>query len=520
MLRPYFPEAFTDFNKPENVAAFESALELVRSQLGQKYPLVIGGKEIWEGETFNSINPSRPDEVVGTFIQATREQAAQAIEVANQAFQEWQHTPAEERARYLLNAAAEMRRRKHEFSAWLVFEVGKSWAEADGDTAEAIDFMEYYARQILRIADSSSLLTSYEPEQLQLRYIPMGVTAVIPPWNFANAIVAGMTSAPLAAGNTVVLKPSEDSPTIAYKICELFWRNHIPAGVLNFVVSNPGSIAGEVLVDHPLTRIIAFTGSKEVGIRIYEHAAKVHIGQKWLKRAILEMGGKDAVLVDETADLEQAAMGIVASAFGFQGQKCSAGSRAILVRSIYDEVAERTVQLARKLSVAAPDSGVRVDMGPVINQDAVEKIMSYIEIGRKNHTLLTGGNIIETQSNGYFIEPTIFGDVPGDATIAQEEIFGPVLTLIPAKDYDDALRIANSTDYGLTGSVYSQDRARLERARREFHVGNLYFNRKCTGALVGVHPFGGFNMSGTDSKAGGPDYLLLFTQAKSIAEKL
>lgn len=266
--------------------------------------------------------------------------------------------------------------------------------------------------------------------------------------------------------------------------------------------------------------MIAFTGSKAVGMRIFERAAKVHPGQLWLKRTVLEMGGKDAVLVDETADLGAAAQGIVTSAFGFQGQKCSAGSRAILVSKIYDQVAEMVVEHAKKLTVGETDKGLNVDMGPVVNEKAFKDIMSYIEIGRKNHKLLLGGSMIETDTNGYFIQPTIFGEVPGDATIAQEEIFGPVLALIPASDYDDALRIANSTEYGLTGAVYSQDRARLERARKEFHVGNLYFNRKCTGALVGVHPFGGFNMSGTDSKAGGPDYLLLFTQAKSIAEKL
>lgn len=277
---------------------------------------------------------------------------------------------------------------------------------------------------------------------------------------------------------------------------------------------------GDALVDHPRTRMIAFTGSKAVGMRIFERAAKVHPGQLWLKRTVLEMGGKDAVLVDETADLGAAAQGIVTSAFGFQGQKCSAGSRAILVSKIYDQVAEMVVEHAKKLTVGETDKGLNVDMGPVVNEKAFKDIMSYIEIGRKNHKLLLGGSMIETDTNGYFIQPTIFGEVPGDATIAQEEIFGPVLALIPASDYDDALRIANSTEYGLTGAVYSQDRARLERARKEFHVGNLYFNRKCTGALVGVHPFGGFNMSGTDSKAGGPDYLLLFTQAKSIAEKL
>ncbi|NJL93924.1 MAG: L-glutamate gamma-semialdehyde dehydrogenase [Anaerolineae bacterium] len=429
-------------------------------------------------------------------------------------------TTSEERARYLLRAAAAMRRRKHEFSAWMVFEVGKSWAEADADTAEAIDFLEYYARQMVHLADSSAALRPFPGEQLQLMYLPLGVAAVIPPWNFACAIMTGMTSAALVSGNAVVVKPAEDAATVAYKVCELFWEQGLPPGVLNFVVSNPGSLAGRVMVDHPQTRLIAFTGSKNVGLEIYERAAKLHPSQKWLKRSILEMGGKDAVLVDETADLEAAAAGIVASAFGFQGQKCSAGSRAIIARPIYEHLAERVVARAEQLSVGATDGGPQIYMGPVINPRAVDKIMGYIGLGRQHHTLLLGGNFIETDTNGYFIQPTIFGEVPGDAPIAQEEIFGPVLALVPAGDFDEMLAIANSTDYGLTGALYSRDRSRLEHARRAFQVGNLYFNRKSTGAVVGVHPFGGFNLSGTDSKAGGPDYLLLFTQAKSIAEAL
>jgi 1-pyrroline-5-carboxylate dehydrogenase len=300
---------------------------------------------------------------------------------------------------------------------------------------------------------------------------------------------------------------------------QLFWENGLPAGVLNFL-TGPGDVVGGRMVDHPATRFINFTGSREVGTMIYERSAKVHPGQKWLKRCILEMGGKNAVVVDETAQIEAAAQGIIAGAFGFQGQKCSAGSRAILVRDIYDGVAERVVELASKLIVGAPDEGRHIDQGPVIDPDAMGKIMNYLELGTQEGKLLLGGERVPTPRNGYFIAPTIFGEVAGDARIAQEEIFGPVLALIPAKNYDEALEIANSTEYGLTGAVFSQDTARLERARYEFHVGNLYLNRKCTGAMVGVHPFGGFNMSGTDSKAGGPDYLTLFTQAKSVAERL
>lgn len=517
MLPEYRNEPLTDFTDPNNRQEFAEAIEYVRSQLGQRYPIVIGGEEHFPGDTFDSINPARPAEVVGTFAKGTRELADRAVRTAYDAYQNWQYVHPYERARYLLKAASEMRRRKHEFSAWMVFEVGKSWVEADADTAEAIDFLEYYARQMMRMTHAHELLAYHPREEADLQYIALGVSVVIPPWNFANAIMTGMTSASVVTGNGVILKPASASPTIAYKLCELFWQQNIPAGVLNFL-PGPGSTVGDTLVDHVLTRNIAFTGSKEVGLRIFERAAKVHPGQLWLKRTVLEMGGKDAVLVDETADLEAAARNIVSSAFGFQGQKCSAGSRAILVRDIYDTVAARVVELTQELTVGETDKSLDLYMGPVIDKKAFDSILDYIRIGRENHTLLAGGNAIETDTNGYFIEPTVFGDVPGDAKIAQEEIFGPVLAVIPAQDYDDALRIANSTEYGLTGSVYSTDRQRLERARREFHVGNLYFNRKCTGALVGVHPFGGFNMSGTDSKAGGPDYLLLFTQAKSIAE--
>lgn len=519
MLPDFRNEPFTNFNDPNQRQAFAEAIEYVRAQLGQKYPIFIGGEEYWPGETFDSINPARPSEVVGTFAKGTKELADKAVRVAHEAYLQWQYTPAYERARYLLRAASEMRRRKHEFSAWMVFEVGKSWVEADADTAEAIDFLEYYARQMMRLDGASSLLTQLPTEQLQLQYIGLGVGTVIPPWNFPNAIMTGMTSASIVAGNAVVLKPASTSPVIAYKLCELFWQQHIPAGVLNFL-PGPGGAVGDTLVDHPLTRYIAFTGSKEVGMRIFERAAKVHPGQIWLKRTILEMGGKDAVVVDETANLEIAARDIVASAFGFQGQKCSAGSRAIIVRDVYKEISERVAELTHKLSVGETDTSLDLYMGPVVDRNAFNDIMGYIQHGREHHTLLAGGNAIESNTNGYFIQPTVFGDVPGDAKIAQEEIFGPVLAMIPAQDYDDALRIANSTEFGLTGAVFTQDRSRLERARYEYHVGNLYFNRKCTGAMVGAHPFGGFNMSGTDSKAGGPDYLLLFTQAKSVAERL
>lgn len=519
MLPPFQNEPLTDFSSSTERQAFCEALKLVKSRFGRTYPLVIGGERITVDHTFPSVNPARPDEIIGHFSLADAALADKAVDVAFEAYKTWQYTPAEERANYLVKAAAEMRARKHEFSAAMVFEVGKSWAEADADTAEAIDFLEYYARQILRIADSSHMLHENPGEDLALYYIPLGVGIVIPPWNFPNAIVTGMTSAAIVGGNTVILKPAEPSPLIAWMISELFWNAGLPDGVLNFL-TGPGRIAGQRMVDNPKTRFIAFTGSREVGMRIFESASKVHAGQIWLKRTVLEMGGKDAVVVDETADLEAAAQGIVASAFGYQGQKCSAGSRAIIVDSVYETVKDRVVELTKQIRIGATDQGAEVYFGPVVNKASYEKILEYIDIGKGEGQLLAGGSAIETPEHGYFIEPTVFGDVDGGARIAQEEIFGPVLALIRARDFDHALEIANSTEYGLTGAVYSASRERLERARREFYVGNLYFNRKCTGAMVGVHPFGGFNMSGTDSKAGGPDYLLLFTQAKSVAEKI
>jgi 1-pyrroline-5-carboxylate dehydrogenase len=519
MLTPYQNEPFTDFSDPKNVEAFCDALNKVKRELGQTHSLVINGEKIPLNETFETINPSRPSEVLGYFANGDASHADMAIEAAAEAFKTWQYVPAQERAGYLLSAGAEMRRRKHEFSATMVLEVGKSWVEADVETAEAIDFFEYYARQMMKLSDSSHLLTHYPSEQLDLQYIPLGVGAVIPPWNFPCAIAGGMMSAALVTGNTVVFKPAEQSPLIAWKVAELFWNSGLPKGVLNFI-TGPGHIVGARMVEHPQTRFIAFTGSREVGVHIHEVAAKVQPGQKWLKRSILEMGGKDAVVVDETANLDEAAKGILQSAFGFQGQKCSAGSRAIIVDSVYDMVVEKVLALAEHITIGAPDLSHEIYLGPVADEDAYKKILSYIEIGKGEGELLHGGYAVQNPEGGYFIAPTIFGNVPSRARIAQEEIFGPVVAIIRARDYDHALEIANDTEYGLTGAVYSQNRARLERARREYHVGNLYFNRKSTGAMVGVHPFGGFNMSGTDSKAGGPDYLLLFTQAKSIAEKL
>ncbi|HST52035.1 MAG TPA: L-glutamate gamma-semialdehyde dehydrogenase [Pyrinomonadaceae bacterium] len=508
-------EPFTDFGKDENARAMRDALAKVASELGRDYPLVIGGERIETGDFLTSFNPSKKTEIVGRFHKATADLARKAVETASETFKTWRNTPAEERAQLLFRVASLLRERKHYFSAWMIHEVAKSWPEADGDTAEAIDFCEFYAREMLRYA-APQPLTRIEGEENRLEYIPLGVGVVIPPWNFPLAIMAGMTVASVVTGNTVVLKPSSDAPAIAYKFFELLEEAGVPRGVVNFMTGS-GSEVGDVVVDHPLTRYVAFTGSKEIGLRINERAAKVHEGQIWIKRVVAEMGGKDAIIVDSDVDLDEAAAGVVQSAFGFQGQKCSACSRAIIVGDVYEPLVERIAAGASKLKVGDPTDQT-TSVSAVINQKAFKTINDYIEKGKSDGGRVVAGGGSDGEQ-GFFIEPTVIADVkPGDR-VEQEEIFGPVLACIRANDFDDALAIANDTEYGLTGAVYTNDREKLERARREFHVGNLYMNRKCTGALVGAHPFGGFNMSGTDSKAGGPDYLGLFLQAKVTSEK-
>jgi 1-pyrroline-5-carboxylate dehydrogenase len=438
------------------------------------------------------------------------------MQAALRAFELWSRASTGERTSLLLAAAEIIRKRKFEFCAWLTFEVGKNWAEADADVGETIDFLEFYAREALRLAEAKTPI-QLPGERNELLYIPLGVGAVIPPWNFPFAIMAGMTAAAIVTGNTVILKPSSDSPTIAAKFVEVLEEAGVPGGVVNFC---PGSGAsfGNAIVEHPKTRFIAFTGSKPVGLEIHERAAKAQPGQIWIKRTILEMGGKDSIVVCADTDVDTAVEGVVASAFGFSGQKCSACSRVIVEASIYDDFVEKLRERVEKLTVGDPTQNP--NMGPVVNKAALDSILGYIEKGKKEGRLVAGGNAIKTDSDGYFLEPTVFADIAPDAVIAQEEIFGPVLAVIKVENFKEGLKVANDTEFGLTGAVFTSDRERLDLARQEFYVGNLYLNRKCTGAMVGAHPFGGFNMSGTDSKAGGPDYLLLFTQAKSVAEKL
>lgn len=508
-------EPFTDFTVKKNRKEFEKALENVKERFNKEYPLVIGGEKIINEEKLYSYNPSKPDEIIGTFQKATIEQANQAIVTANVKFEEWKNVSPKKRAEFLFKAAKLMRKRKHLFSAMMVYEVGKNWAEADGDTAEAIDFMEFYAREMLRYSKEQPI-TKIPGEKNKLVYLPLGVGVVIPPWNFPLAILVGMTTASIVTGNTVVLKPSSDSPAIAQMFVELMEEINLPKGVLNFVTGGGGTI-GDVLVQHHLTRYISFTGSMEVGLRINELAAKKQPNQIWIKRVIAEMGGKDSIVVDkELHSFDDAVVGTVQAAFGFQGQKCSACSRVIVDDNIYDKFCDALQTRASALKV--DEAKNNPNMGPVVNARSKEKIMDYINTAvKEGGKIICGGNEI---SGGHFIEPTIIKDVKPLDTISQEEIFGPVLAVIKSSNFEESMKIANNTMFGLTGAVYSKNKKKLQKADEEFFVGNLYFNRKCTGALVGVHPFGGFNMSGTDSKAGGRDYLLLFMQAKLSSKKI
>lgn len=507
-------ESVLDFNQAANRSNQLKALELVRSQLGRQYDLVIGGKRFISSRTFRSINPSKKSEIIGIFQNADPEQASQAVDAATHAFETWKRFSAQHRADILFRVADRLRSRRFEMNAWMILEVGKTWVEADADTAEAIDFCEFYAREALRYAESQPLI-SLAGETNELRYIPLGAGAVIPPWNFPCAILAGMATAAFVAGNTVVLKPSSDSPAVAAFVMDILEEAGLPPGVVNYITGS-GAVVGDAIVKNPGIRFVAFTGSKEAGLHIIEEAARSRPGQVWIKRVIAEMGGKDFIIVDESADLDDALAGVIVSAFGYQGQKCSACSRLIVHQKIYAEFLQRLVEKTAQIKVGSSADPSNY-MGPVINENAMKSILQYIEIGKKEGKLVAGGD--SADGEGFFVKPSIIADVSPSARIAREEIFGPVLSVLKARDINEAIRIANDSEYGLTGSVYSSNQGHLRQAAEECHVGNLYLNRKCTGALVGVHPFGGFNMSGTDSKAGGRDYLMLFTQAKVVSEK-
>jgi 1-pyrroline-5-carboxylate dehydrogenase len=514
-LYSYKTEPLLDMTRCEHIQTYQQHIQDIESKLGKHYDLIIDGKRIKTHVMYTSLNPANKKEIIGTISQASQKEVDLALDAALKRFETWKVSSPKMRADVLFKAASIIRKRKFEFSAFMTKEAGKSYVEADADTAEAIDFLEYYGRQMLDILEvDKKVLSRRDIERNEFGYIPLGVGAIITPWNFPLAILAGMTCAAIVTGNTVLLKPALTTQVIAYKFMEVLEEAGLPHGVVNFVPGKADEV-GEYLVSHPSIRFISFTGSKKVGIHIYEKAAIVHKRQKWLKRVIAEMGGKDAIIVDNDADLDFASDAIVKSAFGFSGQKCSACSRAIIHQDVYEEMMTKIVEKTKQLKMGDPKDP-HTFIGPVNDQVAFDKIKEYIEIGRKEGVLVTGGHCDD--NTGYFIEPTVFRDLDPSSRMMQEEIFGPVLGITKANDFKHAIEIANNTEYGLTGAVITNNREHIELAKRDFHVGNLYINRKCTGAIVGYQPFGGFNLSGTDSKAGGPDYLILHMQAKTISE--
>ena len=511
----YENSPLVNFVYQESQEKMRTALREVRNRFGEKYPLVIGGEKVWTDKLTPSVNPSAPKEVVGYVAEAGIPEAERAVKAARTAFDKWSRTPSEERARLLERAAAIMDRRRYELSALEVFEVGKPWAEADGDIREAVDFCRFYAGQMRQIGRPR--LTQHVPgEESYQHYWPRGVALVIAPWNFPIAILCGMVSAALVTGNTVIMKPSEQSIICGAMLMEIFQEAGVPAGVLNFL-SGRGSVIGAHVVDHKDIDLIAFTGSREVGLRIWESAGKTLPGQRELKRVVCEMGGKNPVIIDSDADLDEAIVDSTYSAFGYQGQKCSALSRLILLDENYDRVMERLLSGAASLRVGNPEEpGMMV--GPVIDEAAYKRILEYIEIGKSEAILAYQAK--EVPPEGYFIPPTIFADVKPNMRIAREEIFGPVLSVIKVRDLDEAFDVANGTDYALTAGFFSRSPANIERAKAQIEAGNVYINRSCTGAVVGRHPFGGFKMSGGGTKAGGADYLLQFLLPRVVTENI
>jgi RHH-type proline utilization regulon transcriptional repressor/proline dehydrogenase/delta 1-pyrroline-5-carboxylate dehydrogenase len=513
-LPPFENEPLTDFSQESARSAMKTALADVTVQCGRTYPLVIGGKKVTTEATFDSVNPSRTKQVIGKVARATPAHAVQAIEAAAKAFESWRDVPAEERANYLRKAADVIRRRHFEFAAWACLESAKPWREADVEVGECIDFLDYYAREVLRLG--SPRHRSIAGEENEYVYEPRGVTVVIAPWNFPLAILAGMTAAAVVTGNTAIMKPAEQSSVMGAKLMEVWEEAGLPSGVVNYL-PGIGEEIGPTLVGHPDVAIVAFTGSQAVGLTINAEAAKTPSGQDHVKRVIAEMGGKNATIVDSDADLDEAVRGVVEGAFGYQGQKCSACSRAIVLEPIYDTFLARLIEATKSLKVAPADDPA-CTVGPVIDEDSRQRIRHYVEKGKAEAKLVYAGDAGPLAQEGTFVAPHVFADVDPKATIAQEEIFGPVLAVIKAKDVDDALTIAAGVKYALTGAVFTRSPETIKQAKRRFRVGNLYVNRKCTGAMVDRQPFGGFKLSGIGSKAGGPDYLLQFVLPRTITE--
>jgi RHH-type transcriptional regulator, proline utilization regulon repressor / proline dehydrogenase / delta 1-pyrroline-5-carboxylate dehydrogenase len=513
--RPAFEnEPHTDFSRSENRDRMKQALDEVREQFGQECPLIIDGKAAGTRAHLVSRNPSHKSQVVGNAASASADHAVQAVEAARRAWSQWRKVPETHRAEYLELMAAEMSNRRFELAAWMVHECGKPWQDADADVAEAIDFCRYYAASIREL--SAVLECNYPGEENSFFYRPRGVAVVIAPWNFPLAILTGMTAAALVAGNTVVMKPAEQSPVIASKLMEIGRDAGLPSGVLNYL-PGAGEEIGPVLVEHPEVDLVAFTGSRAVGLDIYARAARTSPQQRSVKHVLAEMGGKNGIIIDNDADLDDAVQGVIHSAFGYAGQKCSACSRAIVLSEVYDTFLERLAAACESLHVGpAEDPGI--DFGPVIDEEAYARIRDFIAIGRDECTPLVTSDLSGMADEGFYIGPHVFADVEPDSRLAREEIFGPVLSVLKVRTLDQAFQIANGTDYALTAGIYSRSPKNLKRARQELLAGNVYLNRGITGALVQRHPFGGFRMSGIGTKAGGPDYLLQFLLPVSVTE--
>ncbi|MDO4563255.1 MAG: L-glutamate gamma-semialdehyde dehydrogenase [Clostridia bacterium] len=515
MNKTFINEPERDFSQKEQCKALQEAISAAEKELGQDYPLIIDGEKVMTEKKIVSVNPCKKAEIVGRVSSASQEDADRAITAAAAAFETWRLVPAQVRADYVARLIGILQRRRSAMAAWMILETGKNYGEADGEICEAIDFFNSYSLFACEMDREGIALVDSAVENNRAVYIPIGVGLIIPPWNFPFSIMAGMAISAVLTGNTVVIKCASDSPVVAYKFCEMCEEAGFPQGVINFLPGSGGEI-GDYVVAHPKTRFINFTGSREVGLRINSIAAQISPGQRWIKRVVAEMGGKNAIIVDSSANLELAASGVATAAFGFQGQKCSACSRAIVTADVYDEFVRLLKKEAARFTTGEGKNNP--PMCAVISQKAFNSITGYIEQGKKEATLVTGGQY--SDSKGFYIEPTVFADVPETAVIANDEIFGPVTAVIKAADFDDALRIANATLYALTGAVYTSDRKNIEKAKAHFNVGNLYFNRKCTGAVVLNHPFGGFDMSGTNAKTGTRDYLSNFLQIKSISENI
>jgi RHH-type transcriptional regulator, proline utilization regulon repressor / proline dehydrogenase / delta 1-pyrroline-5-carboxylate dehydrogenase len=505
------PADFTSSSVRKKMA---QALQSVRSKFGHSYPSIIAGRPRISGELIRSVNPARPDEIVGLISTAAAGDVVDAVAAAKCSFADWSKAPGEDRCRLIELLAAKLRENRYDLAAWEVFEVGKNWSEADADVCEAIDFCVFYAQEMRRLNEGR--LTQETAGEVSIEsYLPRGVGAIIAPWNFPLAILCGMTVAALVTGNTVVIKPAEQSSVIGAQFMNLIEESGLPDGVANLLAGN-GETVGSLLVVHPDIDFVAFTGSREVGTEIWQMAGVTHLNQRNLKKVVCEMGGKNAMIIDTDADLDEAVLGIIQSAFGYQGQKCSALSRLITIGKTHEQLVPRLIEAAAALNIGLPEHP-STDMGPVIDQAAFQKIQSYIEIGKREHTLSYQGHI-PSGLRGFFVPPTIFTDVDPASRLAQEEVFGPVLSVHRAEDLDEALKIANASPFALTGGLYSRSPRNIAQVRSEFLVGNLYINRPITGAIVGRHPFGGFKMSGSGTKAGGHDYLLHFTFPRVVTE--